>query len=120
MRKKILIVDDQPSIAKIISIFLSGDFEIVYFPNPIQAIQWLREGNLPSLIITDLHMPEMSGEDFLGFLKKNEFFKEIPIVILSAEESSAVKIRTLENGANDYILKPFNPQELKVRISKVL
>lgn len=120
MKKKILILDDKPSIAKVIGIYLSDEYELVYFENPVLGIKWLQEGNQPDLIIVDIHMPEMSGEDFLFFVKKSELFNHIPVVILSGEESSNVKIRLLEGGAEDYIVKPFNPLELKIRIRKVL
>jgi DNA-binding response OmpR family regulator len=53
-------------------------------------------------------------------MKKNELFKSIPIIMLSSEESTTERIRLLEEGAVDYILKPFNPMELKVRIKKII
>lgn len=52
--------------------------------------------------------------------ENNELFKSIPIVMLSSEESTTERIRLLEEGAEDYILKPFNPLELKVRIKKII
>ena len=65
-------------------------------------------------------MPFMTGEEFLAYIKKNELFKSIPVVILSSEDNSINRIRLLENGAEDFILKPFNPMELKVRLKKIL
>jgi DNA-binding response OmpR family regulator len=65
-------------------------------------------------------MPGMSGDEFLSFIKQNGLYKDIPVLILSGEESSDFRIKMLEEGAADFILKPFNPQELKVRIRKVL
>ena len=53
-------------------------------------------------------------------LKHNELFKQIPVVMLSSEDSTSERIRLLEEGAEDYIVKPFNPQELKIRIKKIL
>ena len=53
-------------------------------------------------------------------MKNNELFKSIPIVMLSSEESTTERIRLLEEGAEDYILKPFNPLELKIRIKKII
>ena len=72
------------------------------------------------LIISDIRMPEMRGDEFLSYMKKNELFKSIPIIMLSSEESTTERIRLLEEGAVDYILKPFNPMELKVRIKKII
>lgn len=117
--KSILLVDDKPEIAKIIMLYLSG-YDIHYVENPIKAIHWLTEGHMPDIIISDLNMPEMSGEEFLLYLKANELFSDIPVLILSSVESSASRIRLFEEGAEDFILKPFNPEELRVRIKRIL
>lgn len=118
--KTILIVDDKPTIAKIINLYLADFLECIYFEDPIQAISWLQKGNFPNLILSDLHMPNMSGGEFLDYLKKNELYKSIPFVVLSSEGSTTQKIALLERGADDYLSKPFNPIELKVRLKKFL
>lgn len=120
MKKRILLVDDKDVIAKIIARYLSDDFDFVYFENPVGAIAWLQEGNMPELIISDIKMPEMRGDEFLTYLKNNELFKAIPVIMLSGEDSSSERVRLLEQGAEDYIVKPFNPLELKIRISKIV
>ena len=120
VKKSILIIDDKIAIAKIISVYLSEEFDISYFNTPVKAIQWLFEGNRPDLIILDIRMPEMNGDEFLSYIKRNGLYNEIPVVVLSGEESSDIRIKMLEAGADDFILKPFNPMELKIRIRKVL
>jgi DNA-binding response OmpR family regulator len=120
MKKSILVLDDKPSIGKVIALYLSAEYDFHYFENPISGIKWLQEGNMPDLIITDIYMPQMKGTDFLSFMKRNELFRHIPIIFLSGEEDSGVRIKLLEQGAEDFILKPFNPLELKVRIKKAL
>lgn len=120
MKKKIMLVDDKISIAKVVSLYLGKDYDFTYHENPIKAIEWLHQGNIPDLIISDIRMPEMTGDEFLTYMKTNALFKEIPIVMLSSEESTSERIRLLEEGAEDYILKPFNPMELKVRIKKII
>ena len=126
-RKKVLIVDDKEQIAKILFAYLHKDYECFYMQNPPQAIEWLSRGNMPDLIISDIRMPEMRGDEFLAYLKLNELFKQInellrgiPVIMLSSEDSTSERIRLLEEGAEDYIVKPFNPQELKIRIKKIL
>ncbi|WP_296122558.1 response regulator [uncultured Bacteroides sp.] len=118
--KKILFVDDKPAIGKVLSVYLGKENELVYFEDPIRAIEWLNEGNEPVLIISDLRMPRMTGNEFLRYLKENALFRHIPVVILSSEESTTERINLLEAGAEDFILKPFNPMELKARIKKYL
>lgn len=119
-KKKILIVDDKEQIAKILHAYLMSDYNCYYMQNPIRAIEWLQTGNIPDLIISDIRMPLMRGDEFLYYLKTNELFKTIPIVMLSSEDSTEERIRLLEEGAEDYIVKPFNPMEMKIRIKKII
>ncbi len=95
-------------------------WDLEYFEEPIKALEWLNEGNLPDLIISDIRMPHMRGNEFLYYLKGNELLKHIPVVMLSSEESTTERIHLLEAGAADYILKPFNPLELRDRIKKYI
>lgn len=118
--QRILIIDDKEAIAKVVANYLRDEYECIYVENPLKAIQWLETNTLPDLIILDLRMPLMTGEEFLSYIKKNELFKSIPTVILSSEDNSSNRIRLLENGAEDFILKPFNPMELRVRLKKIL
>ena len=118
--KNVLLIDDKDSIGKVVSIYLSKDYNFTFFDDPLKALEWLSEGHLPDLIITDIRMPKMMGDEFLYYLKHNELFKDIPVIILSGEDSTTERIRLLEEGAGDYILKPFNPLELKIRIKKVI
>lgn len=116
----ILIVDDKPEIAKVIKIQLSSEYNVHYYENPVKALGWMREGNVPDLIISDFYMPEMNGYDFLHYLKASAIYQNIPVIILSSMENSGERIKMLEEGADDFILKPFNPQELKIRVRNIL
>ena len=116
----ILIVDDKPEIAKVIKIQMSLDYNVFYMENPVKGIAWMHEGNIPDLIISDYFMPEMNGHEFLTYLKSSEIFKNIPIIVLSSIEISAERINLVEVGANVFIVKPFNPQELIIRVRNIL
>ncbi len=118
MKPLIMLVDDRPEIAKVISMYLKGSYETVYFDSVVSAMAYLQMGNLPNLIITDINMPEISGYEFLSQLKSSVLFASIPVFVLSSIENSTDQIKLLEMGAADFILKPFNPEELKVRIAK--
>ena len=118
-KKRILIVDDKSVIAKVVSLHLS-DYDCIYHSSPLQSIRWLSENDLPDLIVTDLRMPEMTGREFLHFLKTNDFYKDVPVIILSSEDSTSDRVKLLQEGAVDYIVKPFNPLELKTRINNVI
>lgn len=116
----ILVVDDKAEIAKVIKIQLSGEYDVHHSVNPLEALKWMHEGHLPDLIISDFYMPEMNGHEFLLYLKASSLYQNIPVIILSSIESSGERIKMLEDGADDFILKPFNPQELKIRVRKTL
>lgn len=119
-KKQILIVDDKEQIAKILYAYLQADYDCHYVQNPLHAIKRLLAGQMPDLIISDIRMPEMRGDEFLAYLKKDLMFASVPVVILSGEDSSTERIRLLQEGAEDFIIKPFNPMELKIRIKKIL
>ena len=118
--KKILIIDDKPSISKIIVQILSKTYEVSTQEDGLQALTWLHAGNIPDLIITDLQMPNMDGIELIKRVKESGFFRDVPVVVLSSKDSSADRIKCLKMGAEDYLVKPFNPEELLIRIERIL
>lgn len=120
MKKRLLLVDDKPTIAKIIVYYLSDSCDIIYKESAVEALEWLNAGNSVDLVITDINMPVMRGDEFLQRLKGDEQLKSIPVIVLSSEDRANERIRMFEGGAEDYIVKPFNPVEIKVRVLKVL
>jgi DNA-binding response OmpR family regulator len=118
--QKIVVIEDDFAIKMLIGTVLESNFEVSAFDNPVEALAYLHKGNMPDIIISDLNTPEMNGYDLLVQLKTSNFFNTIPILILSGEEGSETRIKCLEAGADDYILKPFNPRELEVRINVIL
>ena len=65
-------------------------------------------------------MAGMRANVFSECIKQNELFQHIPVIMLSSEDSTSERIRLLEIGAEDYIVKPFNPMELKIRVKKII
>lgn len=120
MKKKIILVDDKITIAKIIVAYLSEEYDFEYYDNPIPCLERLEKDDLPDLIISDILMPNMRGDMFLYKIKSAERLAHIPVIMLSSEDSSSERVRLLQNGADDYIVKPFNPLELKIRINRIL
>ena len=118
--KKILVVDDKPSISRLMVQFLNQAFEVHTEENGLNAMEWLQKGNIPDLILTDLQMPHMDGIEFIKRLKESGYFSDIPIIVLSSKEGSEDRVKCLRMGAEDYVVKPFNPEELLVRIEKII
>ncbi|HNW73395.1 MAG: response regulator transcription factor [Bacteroidales bacterium] len=120
MKKKILAIDDEKSIRFIIENTFNKDFDVTSISNGMDALFYLQSGNLPDLIICDVEMPVLNGFEFIKRIRESGFFDEIPLIMLSGKEESADKIKCFEMGADDYVLKPFNPKELIARIKRRL
>ncbi|MDB5115995.1 MAG: mprA 5 [Mucilaginibacter sp.] len=117
---KILIIEDDAYMQLILSEFLNNVYKIETCNNVVDAINYLQSGNMPDLIISDLNTPNISGLELISQLKSSSFFKSIPIIIISGDDSSDKRIKCLNTGADDYIVKPFNPAELEARIRVIL
>jgi len=100
--------------------FLSKTYEVITKNDGMEGVQWLEQGNMPDLIVADIQMPNMDGYDFIKNIRASGYFKEIPLIMLSGIESSQEKVKCLKLGANDYMVKPFNPEELSIRIELLL
>ncbi|MDC6365635.1 MULTISPECIES: response regulator transcription factor [Flavobacteriaceae] len=117
---EILVIDDKKSLSELVAQFLGQSYSVSTAENGLKAMAWMQSGNLPDLIITDLEMPEMDGFEFIEKTKQSGVFSEVPIIVLSCRESSGDRIRCLKLGADDYLVKPFNPEELLIRVEKLL
>ncbi len=104
----------------ILNEFLSATYEIEICENGMDGLAFMQNGNVPDIIISDLNTPKLSGLDLIEQVKVSDFFSSVPIIILSGEESSEKRIKCLNAGADDFIVKPFNPAELDARIKVIL
>ncbi len=119
-KKQVLIVDDEPSILKLLNFILSKKYDIHVVESGYKAHLWLEDGNFPDIIILDLHMPHFDGTSFLKSIKISGFYREIPVIILSAAEDLDKIIVNMPFKVEAYFPKPFNPENLKEEIAKVL
>ncbi|KIO78781.1 chemotaxis protein CheY [Pedobacter lusitanus] len=119
-KKQILIVDDEPSILKLLNFILSKQYTVHAMESGYKAHLWLEEGNFPDIIILDLHMPHFDGTSFLKSIKISGYYREIPVIILSAAEDLDQIVANLPFEVEAYFPKPFNPESLKTEIAKVL
>ena len=119
MRHKILVIDDELSMCLLLENFLSQDYDVVTKEDGEQALEWL-EGNLPDLIICDIQMPNMDGYQFLEKVRQRGYTRHTPVLMLSGAESSKERVKCYKLGAQDFLTKPFNPEELEELIKKNL
>ena len=116
MKRKILVVDDELSIRMLLDNFLSDDYEVITKENGYEAMTWLQDGNQADLLLVDINMPMLNGYEFTESVRKFKGMSDIPVLMLSAKQKSADRIRSFAAGADDFIQKPFNPEELIIRI----
>lgn len=92
---------------------------VVQKTNGKEALDWMNEGNIPDVIVADLSMPEMDGYEFIQHIRSSGFYRKLPLIMLSGNENTADKVKALKYGADDYLVKPFNPEELEARIENI-
>lgn len=115
--KKILVVDDDPHIRELVTVFLENeDFSCIEADNGEQGLERLEQENA-GLIILDIMMPEMDGWTFCRRVRKRW---QIPILMLTAKGETMQKVKGFELGADDYLVKPFEPIELVMRVKALL
>lgn len=119
MKKVLLAVDDEKTILKLLELYFGSRYQVVSKANGKEALGWLQSGNIPDIIVADINMPEINGIEFIRHVRTSGLFKELPLITLSGNDSTADKIKCLRAGADDYLVKPFNPEELDARIDNI-
>jgi two-component system KDP operon response regulator KdpE len=116
-KDKILIVDDEPQIGKVLRRgFESRGFEVRVAPDGDSALDIFRAFQ-PDLVISDLAMPNLDGISLCGKIRKQS---QVPIIVLSVKGEEETKVKALDAGADDYVTKPFGIQELLARVRALL
>ena len=114
---KILIIDDEPQIRRFLHIGLTAQgYEVIEADSGQQGLA-LAALEAPHLVILDLGLPDMDGQDVL--LQLRDFYQQ-PVIVLSVRSRESEKVHALDNGANDYVVKPFGIQELLARMRSLL
>lgn len=115
----VLMVEDNPDVAQYVSQLLNDDYDVHFAADGKQGIEKARE-LIPDLIITDVIMPETDGLELCRAIRNDESTNHIPIIMVTAKVREEDRIRGLEAGADAYLTKPFNADELRLRIEKLL
>ena len=114
---KILVVDDEPMVREVLSQYLSSDgFEVIEAGDGDTAVAAVTEQQ-PDLVLLDLMLPKRNGLDVLGFIRGTS---SLPVILLTARGDEADRVRGLEAGADDYVVKPFSAREVVARVRSVL
>ena len=123
-RPKVLIVEDNPDMQQLVHALLVDDYDCQIANNGAEAWSWMNNGKISpediDLILSDIMMPEMDGYALLQLLKQHPDWQKCPVIMLTARASEEDKLQALRMGVDDYLLKPFSPDELLARVSNLI
>lgn len=115
----ILIVEDNQDVRTFLSDILSVDYRTVTAQNGEEGLQKALT-YAPSLIVADVMMPQMSGEEMVRALRRKKGFSDTPVLMLTARVDEELRLRMLERGVQDFLTKPFSPREMLARVSRLI
>lgn len=120
VKSKVLVVDDEPEAVELVEFNLKGaGYDVTTASDGAEALNKARRIQ-PNLVILDVMMPEIDGMEVCKLMRRDPATSGIPIIMLTAKASEVDRVLGLELGADDYVVKPFSPRELVLRVKKLL
>jgi two-component system phosphate regulon response regulator PhoB len=117
---RILVVDDEPDITALVAYHLArSGYRVSTAASGVEALQAARDEQ-PALVVLDLMLPELSGFEVLERIRADKSLAETPVLMLTARRDEPDRVQGLSLGADDYLVKPFSPQELVLRVRNIL
>ena len=118
--RTVLVVEDETAISKLIAFHLEQNgYEVVVAADGKRALELL-DKRTPTLLILDLMLPDTDGIDILKRIRSDNKTVRLPVILLTARAEEADRVLGLESGADDYVVKPFSPRELMLRVKKLI
>lgn len=121
-RNLVLVVEDDPTIARLLRHWLTQrGYEVEILPNGRIAIDRLSaDEDMPQMVFLDIMMPFADGFEVLTNIRSRNTWQKVPVIMVTSKSSEATIVKAFEAGANDYVTKPFRPNELMMRMSRLL
>jgi CheY-like chemotaxis protein len=119
-KKTILVVDDSESIRSLITSILEKDYEVITKNDGHEALVYISQNKNPDLILSDMEMPNMNGRMFVRRVHSDPRHDKIPIVFVTSVNSDMLKNSFASTGIVDFIIKPFNNEELLTKVNIIL
>ncbi len=116
---RLLAVDDEPRILRLMNAVLAGNYDLATAGDGEEGLR-LALSTRPDLILTDFNMPKMTGQELLQRLRQETSLDDVPVIVLTGHEDDQLRVDLLRNGAQDFLVKPFSVEELRVRIANLL
>ena len=119
--KNVLIVEDSSTMRSLIvsTVEIIEDVDVTETASGFEALKVLPQKSF-DLILTDINMPDINGLELARFVKTSVDYKDIPLIIISTESSEKDRERGMQLGADEYVIKPFKPEELQKLVTKYL
>lgn len=114
-RARILVVEDNAEMRGFITRMLGNEYNIIPAANGEEAIA-RAEAEAPDLVVTDLMMPKMGGDRMVAEMRRRPSLAQVPVIVLSAKADEELRVKLLSESVQDYLVKPFSPQELRARV----
>ena len=118
-RRMVLVVDDNEDMRTFLSNILGNEYRIKTAEDGVEALKAV-EQEIPDVVITDLMMPNMDGLELTKQLKGNADLTHVPVVLLSAKSAIESRLQAMQEGADDYVTKPFEPEYLRARVKNLI
>jgi two-component system response regulator MtrA len=120
MTPRILVVDDDQALAEMIGIVLRSEgYEPEFSGDGNDAVDAFH-ATKPDLVLLDVMLPYVDGFEIVGLIRAQQTWQDTPVIMLTAKNTERDTVRALDAGANDFIIKPFQPQELLARLRRFL
>lgn len=117
---KVLIIDDSPNDIHVLLEQIGNQYQVTASTTATKALDTMRTGHLPDVILMDVNMPQMNGYEACSEIKNDPQLKDVDIIFISANDNPEEIIRGLDAGAIDYIVKPFDPHVIRSKLRRVI
>ena len=120
-KPRVLVIEDDVHIAQVLTFMLERQgYKVIYAEDGRAAVQHIVSSPVPDLVLLDVMLPFVDGFEVLNLLRAREGWETVPVLMLTAKSSEQDTVRALDAGANDFIIKPFQPLELLARLRRYL
>ena len=118
-KPKVLVVEDHPEMRRFIAEVLSNEFRVIIAADGLEGLS-MAAAETPDLVVTDLMMPKLGGDQFVQQMRVLEALKQLPVLVLSAKADETLRLQMLAELAQDYLVKPFSSAELLARVRNLV
>ena len=117
----VLIVEDDEHISQVLRFMLERQgYQVVHMADGRAASQHIAASNPPALVLLDVMLPYVDGFEIVGQIRARDGWRDVPVLMLTAKNTERDTVRALDAGASDFVIKPFQPQELLARVRRYL